>query len=417
MSFRRPICVLALLGLWANCALAAGDLGEATTLKDEALKILQSGSALNTDPKLYAQAVVKLERAMAIVERAGREDSPLAQEISSALFWARRFTTLSILDEVERGRSAGSPPPSEAKVPDPPPVKKAGPPETPAKVEGPIEGDPLGDRLITEARKKFQSAQAFAREHKDDDYIVALRWFQVADQTAGTDYSIKALNLARKAQERHAARQKPQTPAVELPDTPEMRLVGEADALVAVGNYEGAFVIYKSSLEKKETVLAHRKLAHAYFDRAQQIKDELMPQFEAVQAEYRKAYNEASTTVYRASGGYYRRVNWSYPPLVAAKKKGDALMARAREALKYYDTAYTEFARVLELSPQNRDFDAAGHQGICYSVRGDNSSRIFARRILLAFLDNYKPADDIERTLYEFCRTEFARIGPKPILR
>jgi hypothetical protein len=58
-----------------------------------------------------------------------------------------------------------------------------------------------------------------------------------------------------------------------------------------------------------------------------------------------------------------------------------------------------------------RDLDAAGHRGLCYSARGDLPSRNKAKTLLAEFLLEYQPLNDMERTLYEFCRTELKRIS------
>jgi hypothetical protein len=110
------IATLFHLSLWA------GPQEEAQTLKDEAVAILRSGSGLEVDPRLYAQCVVKLERAMDLLESGGAMDSELAQEVSAALFWARRFSTISIIDEVKRQRNEGDSPSRPSKPVDPPKV-------------------------------------------------------------------------------------------------------------------------------------------------------------------------------------------------------------------------------------------------------------------------------------------------------
>ena len=396
-----PLCAGLLL---AQVAAFASEIEDATRLKDEALEVLQRGSALSTDAKLYAQAVLKLEQAQKLLEQGKAEQSGLAQEVSAALFWARKFSTVGVVSEVNRQRDN----PGSGPAPGPPPAAVSK--DTAAGAAGTAAGTEPDPRVL-EARKAFGIAEQFAKDHAGNDYIVALRWFQVADQTIGTDYSVKALALARAAQERNAAKQAAASKPAGLPDTLEYRLIKQADEQVGAGNYERAFPLYEASLVTQETLLAHRKLGHALFDRAQQLKDELMPLFDPANAAYRKAYREARKTVRAPNGAPRIVIDWEYPPLAEAKKACADLGARARQALAYYDRAFVQFGRVLEMAPQRHDLDAAAHQALCYSVRGDYTYRAKARQLLGSFLADYLPENDSERTLCEYCKTELDRIS------
>jgi tetratricopeptide (TPR) repeat protein len=415
MRLRRlaPLCAGLLL---AQVAAFASEIEDATRLKDEALEVLQRGSALSTDAKLYAQAVLKLEQAQKLLEQAKAEESGLAQEVSAALFWARKFSTVGVVSEVTRQRDNPGSGPAPGPASGPAPGPAPGPPpaavskDTAAGAAGMGPG-PESDPRVIEARKAFGIAEQFAKDHAGNDYIVALRWFQVADQTIGTDYSVKALALARAAQERNAAKQAAARKPTGLPDSLEYRLIKQADEQVSAGNYERSFPLYEASLVTQETLLAHRKLGHALFDRAQQLKDELMPLFDPANAAYRKAYQEARKTVRAPNGATRIVVDWEYPPLVEAKKACADLGARARQALAYYDRAFVQFGRVLEMAPQRHDLDAAAHQALCYSVRGDYTYRAKARQLLGSFLADYLPENDSERTLCEYCKTELDRIS------
>jgi len=403
MRLRRLASLCAGL-LLAQVAAFASEIEDATRLKDEALEVLQRGSALSTDAKLYAQAVLKLEQAQKLLEQAKAGQSGLAQEVSAALFWARKFSTVGVVSEVSRQRDN----PGSGPAPGPPPADVSK--DTAVGAAGTAAG-PEPDPRVLEARKAFGIAEQFATDHASNDYIVALRWFQVADQTIGTDYSVKALALARAAQERNAAQQAAARKPTGLPDTLEYRLIKQADEQVSAGNYERAFPLYEASLVTQETLLAHRKLGHALFDRAQQLKDELMPLFDPANAAYRKAYQEARKTVRAPNGATRIVVDWEYPPLVEAKKACADLGARARQALAYYDRAFVQFGRVLEMALQRHDLDAAAYQALCYSVRGDYTYRAKARQLLGSFLADYLPENDSERTLCEYCKTELDRIS------
>jgi len=263
------------------------------------------------------------------------------------------------------------------------------------------------------AKKVYEEADRFAKSQTGNDYIVALKWFQAADELSGTDYAVKALSNARAAQERYAAKLEAEKAKEEGKPAlagPEYDLIKEGDALLAQDKYDQAVRKYEASYGLKDNVLAHRKLAHAIFDRAQAIKDSLMPQFEAAQREYKKAYLAATREVRTPRGRRYKQTNWNDSRLVAAKRNGQKLTAEARDALRQYDRAYMEFGKVLAMAAGGKDLDAAGHQALCYSVRGDRMSRLKAKRMLALFLQNYQPRNDIERTTYEFCKTELNRI-------
>jgi tetratricopeptide (TPR) repeat protein len=292
------------------------------------------------------------------------------------------------------------------------------PPPPPPAAEKKEEIASFVDPRLAEAKKKFDAGMEYAKANESNLYAVALRWFQIADQISGTDYSVKAMSLARAAQERFAELQKKATPAAgggqpapEDAGTPEMQLIKEGDKYLEAGNFEKAIGAYGASLQKKETILANRRLGHAHFDRAQAQKEALLPQFEAVDTEYRAAYR-AAVQERRSMLGVRRYVDWNSPALVEAKKKVDELNAKARIALNNYDAAATRFNALLKLAPQGKDLDASGHAALCYSVRrADAAFRARGRQLLVAFLEGYKPANDIERTVYEFCRTELEQLN------
>ena len=260
-------------------------------------------------------------------------------------------------------------------------------------------------------KKVYQEAESFAQKHSDDEYGVALNWFKVADQLAGTEYSVKALARAREAQERFA-KKSGALKAEKLPDTPAMALVNDGDNYLAQSKFDEAILCYQDSLKKEITAVASRKLAHAYFNYAQKLKDKLIPQFEAADVEYRAALAAATQTRRTMGGGAYKRTNWNDPTLQAVIKKVKDLQAQAKESLDAYSKAASYFTSVLNLMPNKHDLDAAGHYALCYSVkRGDPGARSDAKRFLLQFLNDYKPANDLERTLYEFCRSELLQLN------
>jgi tetratricopeptide (TPR) repeat protein len=385
------------LGFAVCSAVLADAASDARALKDEAVEVLKANATRTATPEQYAACILKLEQAQALLEKAGDSNSALAQEVGSSLFWARRFSDVKVLAALDKLRGGKAPPPT--------PAKKAEPVKPPAAKtpDEPDEPPPI----LAEAKRAFEGAQAFVASHGGDDYAVALRWFQMAAEHPGNDYALKALTLAREAQTRFSAKSAPVEEA--LPDTPEMKVVKEGDALAAQGKYEESLALYQSSIKVKDTLIAHRRLGHANYRRAQQLKDDFMPKFEAAEAERRQAYKEAFKTV-RTLRGVGRKFDPNYPPLVEARRKEAELIKQANVAIQAYERAFGEFGSVLKMAPNGKDLDAAGHQALCLSVKGDMNARQRARQLLTAFIADYTPANDIERSLYEFCKTELERL-------
>lgn len=394
MRSKPHLIVLAAAVLAAGLVFADAQ-SDAQKLKDEALEVLKANAARQASVEQYAGCIFKLEQAQGLLEKAGDNNSALAQEVSSSLFWARRFSNIQVLnalDKLHGGKAAPPPPPKKVE-----PAKSADNPEEPPP-------------LLAEAKKAFTSAQAYADAHKSDEYAVALRWFQMAAENPGTDYALKALELARAAQTRFAAKSKTGVSEAVLPDTAEMKLVTEGDALAETGKYEESVALYQASLKVKESLVAHRRLGHAYYMRAQQLKDELLPKFEVAEAERRAAYKEAFVTVRMMGGRTRQKLNPNYPPLVEAQRKEAELGKQAQVSISYYDKAQDEFKSVLRLAPGQKDLDAAGHQALCLTVKGDVNARSRGKTMLIALLSDYTPANDLERSLYEFCKTELERL-------
>ncbi|HYF49952.1 MAG TPA: hypothetical protein VEJ63_11130 [Planctomycetota bacterium] len=388
----------------------ADPASDAAKLKEEAVDILKANASRNATPEQYADCIMKLEKAQALLEGAGDTESALAQEVSSSLFWARRFSDVNVIKALDKLRG-GAPPPPPVKKPDPPKPKEPAKPVDPDGPDGP-DAAPVENLAEIKAKAAFEAADKYAKNNAKDDYIVALRWFQMANEHPGTDYALKALELARAAQARYAEKNKLVQDEV-LPDTPEMKMVKEADGLAALGKYEESFALYQSSIKLKETIVAHRRLAKAYLKRGQQLKDEILPKVEASVAEFNKQKRAAYERRQTRAGRTYWRFNPNYPPYVEAVRKNQEACKEALKAIEYYDKAAVEYKAVLRMAPGGKDLDAAGHIGVCMSVRGDQSARMNAKTYLLKFLDEYSPSNDLERSLYEFCKTELNRISGK----
>jgi hypothetical protein len=396
----RNKTLLVTLVLLSTVAAWADAQSDAEKLKNEALDILKANSNRQASDAQYASCIFKLEQAQAILDKAKDDNSPLAQEVSSSLFWARRFSNVPILKELDKLR-AGAP------MPPPPPVAKKTEPAKPAVKKPDEEDEAEPPAVLAEAKKAYSAAESFAQSHANDDYAVALRWFQVANEHPGTDYAMKALELARQAQVRFSAKSVPEEA---LPDTPEMKFVKDADAMAKSGKMEEAIALYQTSIKTKDNPVAHRKLGHFYYQRAQALKDELLPKFEENEAAWRKARKEAFVMV-KTMSGMRRKFNPSYPPLVEANKKQLDLVKQANVSIANYDKAFEEFRAVLKLAANGKDLDAAGHQALCLTVKGDANARQRGRQLINQVLADYTPANDVERNIYEFCKTELARIN------
>jgi len=384
IMFALLLVVAAPARLWADAT------DDAEQLKAEATQTLKANAAKTVPPQDYAMAIYRLEKAQSVLLEAGQTNTSLAQEVNSALFWARRCSNVFIVKELEKIHASN------------PPLKLAS--ETKRKAAKALGQGEID--LQEEAKAAFLEAQEFAKAHKNDDYMVGLRYFQMAAEHPGTDYALKAMTLAAEAQMRFAINSG--TVKEEIPDTPEMKPVQQAEALVADGKLEAAFELYKASIKLKDTLLAHRKFGHAFFRRAQQMKDELNADFEAFAPQYKAAYD--SSFIQEGHGKTaQKRFNPESPGLAAANTKYKELLKRANDALVRYMYAQWEFEKVLKLAPGGKDFDAAAYQAMSVSARPD--SKYKAQEALRKFLKDYQPANETERLIYEFCKTELERLG------
>ena len=370
-------------------------------LKDEAMVTLRANANGKVTPEEYAECIVKLEKAQAILEGAKDTDSVLAQEVNAALFWARRFSNLEIAKAVEKLHGgagfAHQPAPKAAD-----PAQKA--------------ADSIPEaKQLAEAKAAYDAAEKFAQARKGDDYVIALRWFEMANTYSGSEYALKALQLGREAQERiskpaekTAEAARPADPRAE--NSPEMELVRKADELAGKGQLEQAIASYKASIKIKDTATAEGSLAHVYFRHAEQMSDELGPQFKILEPVYQQAYKNAWQR--RSVGGQTMTFfNENDPGWTDAQRRYQDLQRKLDEATRTYINAGSCFEAVLKLSPDKRDFDAAGYRGICLARRAD--SRFRASDTLRKFLKDYQAADDSQRFLYEFCKSELARLAAR----
>ena len=389
----------------------ADSSGDAEKLKDEAMVVLRANANGKVTSEEYAGCIIKLEQAQAILESANDSTSGLAQEVNSALFWARRFSNVDIIKALEKQHGGAAAVHKTEVKPEPAPAQKT--------------ADAIPEaKQFADGKAAFEAAEQFAKSHANDDYMVALRWFQMANTFSGTEYALKAVQLGREAQERSSksagaktTTEKPGEQPAEvakaiadpaLENSPEMELVRKGDELAKSGQYEQAIGSYKASTRAKDTVTAESRLAHAYFRRAEQMNDELGPQFKTLEPAYQQAYKSA--WVKRSTGGQtWTSFNESDPRWVEATQKYQELLRKTDEATRLYIKAEACFQAVLKLSPDNRNFDAAAYVGVSMGRRAD--SRFRAMDTLRKFLKDYPPGDDGQRFLYEFCKSEVDRLS------
>jgi tetratricopeptide (TPR) repeat protein len=383
------LTVLALL-LAAPTARAA-DVSEAQELYDEAQDTLKKNSVSTVPPKDYATAMLKLEKASEILDKGGQNNSQLASDVAAANFWAGRCSNVKILAELDKLRAAGGLPPR-------PPRK--------AKGVATEEGGLAGLETDSEAAKAFQAAQEYADGNKEEDFKQALRWFQVAGEHPGTVHAYKALQLSQQALARFLAKNAANTEQLE--DTPENKPVKEGDILALGGDYEKAIGKYKESLRLKNTILAQRRLGHAYYLRAQQMKDDLVPKWQDLKPKYIEAWQGAWST---GTGGvkYFRN---DYGPYAAVKPEFDKIDQQLRRALSYYQEGRWAFESILKQAPAGKDLDAAAHVALCYCIRPEDRARTAANQ-LKSFLQKYEAGNDTERMLYEYCKIELEGLTAK----
>ena len=63
---------------------------------------------------------------------------------------------------------------------------------------------------------------------------------------------------------------------------------------------------------------------------------------------------------------------------------------------------------VLRLSPKGKDLIADGFVGLCLSRKTVTLSP--AKSHMAQFLKDYTPTNDDERGIYEYCKSEYARL-------
>jgi len=358
--FPALLLLLVAAGVWAS------PIDDARKLSAEAQEALRKMSGVAADPKAYAEVVRKLEQAQALLEEAAKTDpkgtDSLAQSVSAALFWARRFANVNVIKELHK---------TDAKEP-------AG--------KAPDSGG---------AEAEFRKAEDFEKAHVGDDYAIALRWFQYSGQYSGTDWSLRAHARAYEAQARHRAAEAAKAPKTE-PQSEDAKLIAAGNALFVNRNFEGALEKFEEARKSADTVVVERRIGHAWLEMGYKLRDEYAVQYLPLLDRYKQALSRGDKA---AAAGL--------------RAEAQALVDRLRpledKALKDYDSAQAAFQHGLDLA-KGKDLDCEAHIGIIHFARGKNS-HLRARILLGEVLAGYTPANDEERTVYEFSRALLGKLG------
>ena len=259
MSRPGQVIIAGLIVLCAAGAARASAVDEARTLSNEAQDALRKMSGVAADPKAYAEVVRKLEKAQALLEDAAKTDprgaDSLAQNVSSSLFWARRFANVNVIRELDK--TAGKEP--RAKAPEP-----------------------------NAAETEFKKAEDFEGAHRGDDYAIALRWFQYSDQYSGTEWSLRANARAYEAQARFRTAEAAKKAQTE-PLAEDAKLLAAGNALFLAKDFEGALAKFELARKAADTVVVERRIGHAWLEMGYKLRDEYAAQYLPLLRRYNEA--------------------------------------------------------------------------------------------------------------------------------
>lgn len=353
-------------------------------LKNEGQAIMAAYRSDKATKREYALAILKLERALILLEEAGRGDSALANEIAASAFWAKRMSTMPVIKLLDRLRKEGG-----YKLP----TRFSGAGGS-ADPESAFESE---DR----AQKALKAAQAFAKRHPDDDFAVAQRFFLVAGEYPGSIAGTRALSLCRDALLRYANRN--DSSSAEKEEYPVREALTKGDELTTKGDYDKAVLYYRRALRIKEAPEPRRHLGRGYFHRAQKMREDILYKWE----ELKSRLEEARRRAYVYRGG--RRVFNPYDPkLVKAQRENTALRRQASDAKRYFGYAKREFELVIRGVQGGKDLEAAVYIALC--LRGREATDQ-AKPALERLVRDYRPANDYEGVLYEYAKIELESLG------
>jgi len=339
---------------------------EAQALRREGLELLERSRGPGGDAAAGSKAAIaKFEEALAKLEGASENtrEGSLREDLNALIFWTRRTSPIDF-----------------SALPAPPP--QAGAADASA-------GKDSQDAAAASAA--LERAELYASSDARDPVTVAARFFEVADRYKDVhDVAFKAIQRAqyfqRLAQEKEA-RAKAEAAFESLP--PDEKLVILGDRAYASGNYEEAAAKYREALALKASPERHRKLGHAHFSRAQQLRDE-----------YTKTYMRHWREFTEA-----RKRN-DRPAMDRAAAAGRSAGRIAKDAIEEYRKAETAFRAAWE-SAGRFDIDSEVHIALTHVVRKEkmhqDEARTIFERVLRTYADRLRT--DEERTLYALAET------------
>jgi hypothetical protein len=336
----------------------ASDVDDAKQLQADANKILRASSGQVADPKVYAEAVEKLEKAQALLEKAADAHTPgidaLQQEVSASLFWARKFANTKVIDELQKN----------VKPPDP-----------------------------DAAAAAFKQAEQFEAGHAGDDYAIALRWFQFSSEFAGSDYAIRGLARAREAQARVKAAEDAKIHA-SLPA--DQKLIDDGNQLFQQKNFDAALAKYLEAKKAADTTLVERRIGHTYVEKGHALRDQYAAEYLPVLKEYEAAKKRGDQAA-----------------VAAVTKKAQDIVTKLKPvedgALKAYNDAELAFQKGLALA-NGKDLECDAYLAFLNYDRG-KAHHQKARQQLMDLFGKYHASNDEERTTFEFAKTLFVHMG------
>lgn len=198
----------------------------------------------------------------------------------------------------------------------------------------------------------------------------------------------------------------------DAPSAEAAALVEKAERLAPSADPADAFKAYQKAALAFDDVDFHRRIARAWFDRAERLKAELRPQLEEASMTWYSARDAAYEERRSIVMGKFKRFNPNNPNYVAATKKYGDLLERARVALDLLANAQLAFTAVLRHT-KHKDFEAAACQPLCLLDNGETLTRVRARQLLVSFLAQHKPANARERALYDRCKEELEKMDNK----
>jgi len=382
-TLRRAAACALILAASSSTAFASA-IDEARALFDEGKEFLKKGRGPTADViKWNKKAIAKFEEAVAKLEGAADEspEAELQQNINALLFWTKRTTPMDMSAILGGSGGSGGPgsPGGGSTTPEPPPPPKPPPARSP-KRDG------------QSAVRALARAETYAGRHPNDPLTCAARFFEVADRFKDfPDIAFKAISRAQEFQRRADGRKKLAEAEARFSSlAADERLMVEGDRAVANQRYDEATAKYKRAIGMKPTPGRHRKLGHACFVRAQELRAEYSKAYLAALGDYRRAKARRDKAAMARAGARAR----------AAGSIGKRAVATYEEARKTFDVA-------LKASPDRLDIDSELHVALTLSIRKEKYNRDRAQKMFEGILLKYhgKVKTEEERTLYAYGET------------